>query len=366
MWLADLRRAELLLAVDQFEAAHELAERCVAIARRDGYVAAARSWQRFLGHFHLQTGVIADAAATLGEEPGYEQRAVPVNPADGMTLVDLTRIAIHTGDRAGARALAACAANAPTDDVRELRRQVTWVRALHLMAEGNPRGARAALAQLGRDPDGGVLPMTADSGDHVQLARMALASDDHDLARLAADGADRRLRLNPGVSSIAAVAAHVRGLVEGEVPELEAAVGLLADGPRRLAHASALEDLGVHLASGGDEARAVEAFDEALRLYSRVGAIWDSSRVRRRLRDRGIRRRLAKSDRPASGWDGLTVSEAAVVRLVAQGLSNRAAAALLFVSPHTVSMHLRHVFTKLAINSRVELTRLAVQQGLTQ
>ena len=206
--------------------------------------------------------------------------------------------------------------------------------------------------------------MTADSADHVQLARIALALDDHELAGLAVDEADRRLRRNPDVSSIAAAAAHVRGLVRGELSELEAAAQLLAGGPRRLARASALEDLGVELARRGDDGRAIEAFDEALRLYSGAGATWDASRVRRRLRDRGIRRRLVKSDRPATGWDGLTDSEVAVVRLVAQGLSNRAAAAQLFVSPHTVSMHLRHVFTKLAINSRVELTRLAVQHGL--
>jgi DNA-binding CsgD family transcriptional regulator len=48
-----------------------------------------------------------------------------------------------------------------------------------------------------------------------------------------------------------------------------------------------------------------------------------------------------------------------VARLVAQGLTNRDVAERLFVSPHTVSGHLRHVFTKLDINSRVELTRLA-------
>jgi DNA-binding CsgD family transcriptional regulator len=44
---------------------------------------------------------------------------------------------------------------------------------------------------------------------------------------------------------------------------------------------------------------------------------------------------------------------------VARGLTNREVAEHLYVSPHTVSSHLRRVFAKLDINSRVELTRLA-------
>ena len=54
----------------------------------------------------------------------------------------------------------------------------------------------------------------------------------------------------------------------------------------------------------------------------------------------------------------MTTSELAVARLVASGLTNREVADRLFVSPHTVNSHLRHVFTKLGINSRVELARL--------
>jgi DNA-binding CsgD family transcriptional regulator len=51
-----------------------------------------------------------------------------------------------------------------------------------------------------------------------------------------------------------------------------------------------------------------------------------------------------------------------VARLVAQGLKNREVAERLFLSPHTVSMHLRHAFTKLDITSRVELTRFVYAQ----
>jgi len=50
-----------------------------------------------------------------------------------------------------------------------------------------------------------------------------------------------------------------------------------------------------------------------------------------------------------------------VVRLVADGLTNREVAERLYVSPHTVSGHLRHAFDKLGINSRVALTRIAAQ-----
>jgi ATP/maltotriose-dependent transcriptional regulator MalT len=52
---------------------------------------------------------------------------------------------------------------------------------------------------------------------------------------------------------------------------------------------------------------------------------------------------------------GLSPAELAVARLVATGRSNRDAAAELYVSVKTVEFHLRHIFTKLGINSRKDL-----------
>src|SRR5260370_396571 len=71
---------------------------------------------------------------------------------------------------------------------------------------------------------------------------------------------------------------------------------------------------------------------------------------------------VSDAEQRASGWEALTESELEVVRLVASGLTNRDAAERLFVSPHTVGTHLRHVFTKLNVNSRVELTRIAMER----
>jgi DNA-binding CsgD family transcriptional regulator len=55
--------------------------------------------------------------------------------------------------------------------------------------------------------------------------------------------------------------------------------------------------------------------------------------------------------------DGLTATESEVARLVAQGLTNREVARVLFMSPHTVDANLRRVYRKLQVRSRTELAR---------
>ncbi len=92
-----------------------------------------------------------------------------------------------------------------------------------------------------------------------------------------------------------------------------------------------------------------------------AGAERDAARVRSRLRALGLRRLAGAKQRPSGGWAALTEAELMVVREVAAGATNRAAAQRLFLSPHTVSTHLRHAFTKLGINSRVELARMALE-----
>jgi DNA-binding CsgD family transcriptional regulator len=66
--------------------------------------------------------------------------------------------------------------------------------------------------------------------------------------------------------------------------------------------------------------------------------------------------------KPRFGWASLTDAERSVAELVAEGLTNRAIALRLFLSPYTVDAHLRHVFAKLGIASRVELTRVVVER----
>lgn len=56
----------------------------------------------------------------------------------------------------------------------------------------------------------------------------------------------------------------------------------------------------------------------------------------------------------------LTPMELQIAQLVASGMSNKEAAAHCWISPRTVAFHLRNVFSKTGISSRVELARLGV------
>ncbi|UWP83195.1 helix-turn-helix domain-containing protein [Dactylosporangium fulvum] len=60
-----------------------------------------------------------------------------------------------------------------------------------------------------------------------------------------------------------------------------------------------------------------------------------------------------------AGWEQLSDRERAVARLVGQALTNRQIARRLGISAHMVNYHLRQIFRKLAISSRVSLAAYA-------
>jgi DNA-binding CsgD family transcriptional regulator len=61
---------------------------------------------------------------------------------------------------------------------------------------------------------------------------------------------------------------------------------------------------------------------------------------------------------------GLSLREVEVLRLVAEGLTDGAVAERLFISPRTVSQHLRSIYGKLDVSSRAAATRFAVEHSL--
>jgi DNA-binding NarL/FixJ family response regulator len=194
--------------------------------------------------------------------------------------------------------------------------------------------------------------------DAVELMRLLLATGQRpDAASAAArleDGADA----NPGFPGLRAAALHARALLDKDPERALAAVQAYRGDPRTLVRAAAFEDAGRLLPERSKD-EAVGYLDEALRLQSAAGAERDAARVRRLLRDRGAQRAGGRPDPAAAHWPELTASELAVVRLVTQGATDREVAQRLYISAHTVNSHLRHVFAKLGIRSRVELAHRA-------
>src|SRR3954447_20439968 len=62
-------------------------------------------------------------------------------------------------------------------------------------------------------------------------------------------------------------------------------------------------------------------------------------------------------NRPVEGWQSLTDTERQVAFLVAEGLTNAQVGDRRFVSRHTIDFHLRQIFRKLNVHSRVAMTR---------
>src|SRR6266852_2144924 len=350
--LAHMWHGELLSVADRYEEVFAIAADGLAAAQRDQQGWAYQMFETWHGRMLLRTGRISEAAAVLEGRFAHEDGTQAAGVLDAAGVVALGRLAIHTGDTRQGRRLGNIARVMREQGTPAVRRHAGWLLAIFAMAEGDAEAARRWLGAP-------ILPrFPTDIADEVLLARIALATEDDELARLALSTSRRRAELNPGIRSIAATAAHIRGLLERNQEDLQEAVTLFEGTPRRLELAAAIEDLGAELAATDRDA-AIDVLGRILALYTELGAAWDARRVRKRLRELGVRRRLVTAEPETNGWAAMTAAELAVARLVADGLTNREVAERLFVSPHTVSSHLRHVFLKLGINSRVELARLA-------
>jgi DNA-binding CsgD family transcriptional regulator len=66
-------------------------------------------------------------------------------------------------------------------------------------------------------------------------------------------------------------------------------------------------------------------------------------------------------NRPVEGWPSLTDTERQVAVLVAEALTNAEVGQRMFLSRHTIDFHLRQIFRKLNVHSRVAMTRRVLE-----
>ena len=235
--------------------------------------------------------------------------------------------------------------------------QCAWATALTYRAKHDIEGALRLTRELVEPGPTSRELLLAQPGAAPWLARFALSAGEPALAHRAMTSAVTLATRNPLIPTMTAAALHTRGVVEGGVEDLRRAADAHMD---PWARASALEDIGT-LLSGSRSRRehAAAVFAEAGAAYMAAGSLYDYSRTNSRIRDiGGITSAPSMWEEKHPEFSQLTRSEHAVARLVAQGMTNIQVARVLSLSRHTVAFHLRKVFRKLDVSSRVELARM--------
>ncbi len=264
-------------------------------------------------------------------------------------------------------------------------------------------GPLVGLAELrrrqGRHDDALDLLGQAGTSFGAQLCRARVALDQGHGDR-AADVLERALRRVPEDRRLARapaieLLAHARAR-SGELEHAAAALAELrsvADAiGTPLLHAAVHEAAGVLAAAHGDHPRARRELESAIDLFDESGAPFEVARVRLDLAatlqalgnldgakheassartgllDLGAGTDVVRAQRlPDDGNEAIppiTRRERDVLRLVADGLTNRQIAERLVVSEHTVHRHVTNILRKLDVPSRAAAAAYAVRVGL--
>jgi len=249
------------------------------------------------------------------------------------------------------------------------------------------------------------------SGHHpvALVGRVALHLDRGE-PRKAMDLADRYLRqlpahnrteraagLEPLVRACAALGSLDRA---AEASRDLDAISREAAVPHLLAAAS--QARGHVAAAAGDDASAQRSFEDAVDLFQRSGAPFETARarldlaralgrlgqasaardeVRRAVRsldgvhaafelaqarelDAALKTAVVAPAPVSSARTGLTLREQEIVRLIAGGLNNDRIGQRLFISGHTVHRHVANIFAKLNVRTRSAIVARAAKQGI--
>ena len=167
---------------------------------------------------------------------------------------------------------------------------------------------------------------------------------------------ERMLQQSPALAALGQVAVQLRERLDGSGYPRRLTAAAISRPARILAAADAYQAMlepRPHRAarSAGDAAAELRAEVRAGRLDGDAAEAVLSAgghRVRRR------------RDGPA----GLTAREVEVLRLLAQGLSNKEIAQRLVISPKTAGNHIEHIYAKIGASSRATASLFAMQHGL--
>ncbi|NEA98544.1 LuxR family transcriptional regulator [Streptomyces sp. SID13726] len=161
-----------------------------------------------------------------------------------------------------------------------------------------------------------------------------------------------------------AILAEARGELDRAAGAFATAASMWARLPRPYDELLALERQGRCLLRLGRPDPALALLGTAQERLWTLGARTDADRVAQLLREHGVEVSRPWRRGPRGYGTRLSPRERQVVALVAQGMTNRAVAEALFVSPKTVATQLSSAMRKLRVSSRTAVVRAAVETGV--
>ncbi|MDT5050800.1 MAG: hypothetical protein QOG75_6719 [Mycobacterium sp.] len=342
----------LLAAVGRLDDAAARVADGIEQAHRERNAMALAIWATIDGMVHLAAGRLSAARAATEFLPS-PQRTGASEP-DMVRTVILTEVAVRTDDRTLLQQMVNDARDAYSTGSSVVRRGAAHVLALAAWQRDDVHDAMRWLGDITLFES----PIWPQVLDRVILgARVASAGGDAGLRARVLQAADVLERERPAIPLFTGVAGHARAILERDAQALMAAADVFHSSSRPLLYAAAAEDAGAELARIDRGEEAVHQLNAAFDTYMGQEALADARRVGRELRRLGVQRRIV-SPRIKTGWDSLTDAELKIVKLIAQGVTNRDVATQLHLSVHTVKTHVHNAFAKLGISSREQLTHL--------
>ena len=351
--------AHASLWTEKFDRAERILDRLIAAARDASAVSALIYPLAARSHLDFRLGRWAAARAEAAESVELAQDTGQ-HPLLAHSLAALAHIEAAGGQE------------------EDCRRHVTDGLALVARLQGEATGAylTAALGLLelglGRIPEAiealeetqrtadrlGMQPSLVMSTPDLVEAYARAGRRDEAVAQL--EGFEARGR-KTGARWPQAATARLRALLAPD-DELRAgfeeALALHEGLPMPFERARTLLCFGERLRRARRRADAREPLKEALETFERLGARGWAERTRTELRATGEQ----QARRTETAAEQLTPHELQIAVLVAQGMTNREAAAALFLSPKTIEYHLGQIYRKLDVRGRAQLARLMAME----
>jgi DNA-binding CsgD family transcriptional regulator/tetratricopeptide (TPR) repeat protein len=359
-WLAG---AELLL--DRYAAAEAHAHRALAVARATGQGELLLHVTQVLGGAWRARGKLAEARELF--DGGIEAaRLLGNTQALVWNLSGRSAVALEVGDME----LALATAQEGVDLCQHLEESHqsggAAVRlATALLATGRPDRAIELLLGSAGGEELALIPGTGRARCLELLTHCWLALDGHAEAERAAERAAAwastvQLPMATAWADRAAAAVDLHAGDAARAAERALAAAAAADEVEAPIEAALSRTLaGRALAQTGERDRAVQELQRAAAALEACGARRFRDEAERELRKLGhrIHRRTRPGKTYGTGIESLTERELQVARLVVDRKTNPEIAAELFLSQKTVETHLRNIFRKIDVSSRVALAR---------